>query len=293
MSPVIDTAKSLLEIAKALYSVIADPYAGIMGAVVASLEDLVNDYFGAGGHLLVVDNFAPILQPKNKKDKKDKKDKYGIPLLAPGTAINIALSSLDDLGDPSRPVYSNSAQISAFGFMLTAIDFVGFYELMKALQNVWSIDELKFNIKKFEQFEKGFSQSVPPNWKATKYNDIEQVAKLQKNILKMLNQTRGYLVTADQAVIQLIDSFVRKADQLKASADGIASILRALSAIAAMNDVWAFDVPLTTGGTEKLKEQLFSDQLAGMKLNKYTFLVLYVGGGPNAPVIDNIRQLIM
>jgi len=294
ISPLLNTTASLLDAASAFFVSSVDPYKSLMSALLVALENLVNDYFGSGAHELVVDPFGIVGPAKRLGVTSTRKiDKYGIPYLTPAMAINYAIQSLDDTGDEKRPQYSSSAQISAFGFMLTAVDAGGLIDLIKALLSVWSIDDMSVTLRKYERLVDGIEQSTPPDWNSLQFNQIEQIGQLQKEIVKIIQQAQGYLVTADEVLRELIAMLQRKVEQLQASLEGLQSVLEALSAIADMNDVWAFDLPLTTGGTEKLKRDLLSEDLSALKLNKYSYMVLYVGGGPVAPVVDNIRKLVV
>jgi len=286
--PVLSTAKSLLEVAKVLYLAGTDLYSALLIALITECENIVNDTFGTGMYELIVDPFS-VFPKKLKKDKKT-----GIPYVTPGDAINIAIASIDDLGDADRPQFSDSAEVAGFGIMLTAPDPAALLKLLEMLLKVWTTLDLKWTIERLKKAKAvaPIPDSISPDWSSARLNQIEIFAKLQKQLLDTLEMAKGYTITADQAVIDLIDALTQKVDDLKGSIEALQALMDLIKGISGMTDVFVVQIPLGVGGVNRIKAELVDADLATLKINKFTVMALYVAGGPSAAGLDNIRKVL-
>jgi hypothetical protein len=282
--PILNAASTLLNAASIFFQS-ADLYKALMTALVTQTEDLVNDLFGSGAFELVVNPFTSFR-------RRQKVDKNGIPLLTPEEAINLAIRSLDDQGDLDRPQFSDAANISAFGILVTAPDISVFLAILEALLSLWNIDDIQFIIREINRRRGILVQSRPPDWDSLRFNQIKALGDVQKELLRVLAIAKGYLAVPDDAILDLIAQLQRKVNILTLSIAAFQAVIDALTNTPALSGVYMLDVPLGVGGNNRLKAELRDPQFAQLGLNKYTFMALYVGGGPSAAGVDSIRQLL-
>lgn len=285
--PILDAASTALDIVKVIYNAGTDLYSAIMAALITECENLVNDYFNTGAYELIVSPFHAIAQ-------RLPKDKYGIHLMNPGQAINLAIKSFDDLGDDKRPQFSANANVSAFGILITVPDVGLFLQLLDSLYGVWTTWDIEY-IKRETDLLVNVPQykSRPPDWNNINFEKIAPLGEMKKQVLDVLNIAKGYQVTPDDGVNDLIDALGRKIDNLTETITAFQTLLDGLAASTELSGAYIFDLPLGTGGTERIKEALPNDTLSALKLNRYTIFMMYVGGGPSAAGVDAIRQLIV
>lgn len=289
---VLSTVSALLDAAKIFFTAGTDLLQFLMNAVITEAENLNNDFFGSGAFQLIVSPFD-MAGPRYLEDGNGK-DQYGIPYITPRDAISAAVRSLDDLGDANRPVFSDSAQIAAFGLLVTAPDVKALIALMEALLSVWTLDDLVFIINRTKaKSSPKPKKSVPVDWSSLRFNQIKALGDIQAENNKALAIARGYLNVGDNVITQMIETIQRKVDVLNESVTTFQQVIDLLTAAAGIPNVFVLDVPLGPGGTRRLKEELRDPALESLLLNKYTLMLLYVGGGPSATGVDNIRKLIV
>ena len=288
VTPLLDTATALLDVAKIFYIAGVDVYQTLTSTLISETEDLIDDLFGAGVFELVIDPFS-VFGPKFPKDVN------GIPLLNPEQAIKLAIRSFDDVGDPNRPQFSDGANVAAFGLMATAPDVSSFLALLQSLLAVWTIDGLDFTLKRVKRFRNPpDTQSLLPDWDSISFNKVNALGDIQNELLKILSLAKGYTVVPDRGITDLIDIMQRKIDVLNASIAAFQGLLDILGALPAATGIYFFDLPLGVGGNSRIQTALRDQDLEALKINKYTFTVLYVGGtGPSAQSVDSIRKLLV
>lgn len=292
VSSSLGTISSLLDAAKPFFSGGTDPFAALVTAILTELQNFNNDFFGSGAFQLVIDPFAAFGPRFNEEGRG--KDKYGIPLLTPKDALNKAIRSFDDQGDEDRPQFSDSANVSAFGLLVTAPDLSIFLDILQALASVWTIDDITFTFNRLQKTSQPKpKKSIAPDWSSLRFNQVGALGDIQKEINKALSITKGYTTVGDNVISEIIDTLQRKVDVLQASVDGLQLVVDALVATAGVPNVWVLDVPIGVGGNRRIKEEIVDPNLSALLLNKYTFMVLYVGGGPSAAGVDKIRQLVV
>lgn len=283
---------TLLDAAKVFFTAGTDVFQFIVNTIITEAENLNNDFFGSGAFQLIVSPFD-VAGPRFLEEGAGK-DQFGIPFLTPRDAISQAVRSLDDTGDANRPIFSDSANIAAFGLLITAPDVKAFITLMQALLSVWTLDDLVFIINRTQaKATPPPKKSVPVDWTSLRFNQIKALADIQRENNKALAIARGYLNVGDNVITQLIDTIQRKVDVLNDSVATFQFVIDALVAAAGIPNVFVLDVPLGPGGVRRLKEELRDPALESLLLNKYTLMLLYVGGGPSAVGVDNIRQLVV
>ena len=108
----------------------------------------------------------------------------------------------------------------------------------------------------------------------------------------MLQYLKGLLVTADDAVEDLIKTLERKLNTLKSLIEEINSVINSITNLAKLSGVYLFDVPLGTGGVTRITEELNSSTELRRLRTSYTVSFLIVGGGPSAASVENIRKLL-
>lgn len=283
---ILDVVADLLEVAKVFYMVIADPYKALVAALITELEDLINDLFSTGVYQLIIDPYQ-VFSPGMKKDR------FGIPLLTPGDAINAAIKSFDDEGDANRPIFSPSSKVAALGIMITTPSYGEILSLLQALWNVFQIDDIKWLINKLERDKKGRPKfSRPPDWDSVRLNQIDTMAKIQEALLDDLSIARGYIITTDEIITQMIDSLSRKVAVWQEAVEVINLLILNIGNIAALNQALILDIPEQVGGIELIKKELMHPAIMANKINKYTFMYLMVGGGPSLKSVELLRGMM-
>jgi len=283
---VLDVLGQLLDIAKVFYQLAADPLKALVGAVIVEIEDFINSLFATGVYQLIVDPFA-VVQAGQRKDR------WGIPLLTPGDAINIAIKSFYDEGDLNRPMFPDTANVCALGFMVTTPSYGKILTLLESLWNVFKLDDMQFTLRKLQEAKDGpppFSR--PPDWDSIRLNQADDMAEIQKTCLDALSTVKGYIVTVDDIIIKLIDLIRKKVQDLEDAVDIFNLLISNIQAIADMNQALILDVPLGVGGIPRLEEELMHPALMANKTNQYTYMYLLVGGGPSADTVEILRGLM-
>lgn len=282
LNPLLETIKTLLQIAQAFYSGVLDPLAALAQDLLTEAENIVNDFFGTGVYMLNVDavNRSGIV----------KYDSIGLPLLTPGQAISLAIDSLDDTGDIARPQFSNSANICAFGLMATAPSVDQFLALIQQLRNLFTMPdwELIFTIaNRHRTVVSGVP--TPPDWKSLRFNSIPEMKALQDACLDLIQMLKGYAVVPDNNLQDLIDIIDQKISLLQDLLDSIDSLINDLRNT---TGIFVMNMPIGVGGNERLK-QFLRDCPLERSNNQYTIMAVFAGGGPSLQPVDNIRKLIV
>lgn len=291
VSPVISAAVTILDAAKTFMVLMADLYAALMTALITEVENFVNDTFGSGAYELII---HPVdIYPGIKRDK------YGFSKITPGDAINLAIKSFDDQGDPNRPQFSDGANVAAFGIMVSAPDIGVFIFLMEAIVALWKVNEFEEILNRAKKKKGKYKKktldyySSKPDWGSLRFNQIEYLGDLQKEMLNLLAIAKGYATVPDNVLVDLIDALARKLELLNDTIAAIMLIINTIANIGQLADMWVLDIPLGPGGNKRIQQALVDAQLSGMKINKYSMLMLYVGGGPSAAGVELIRSLLL
>jgi len=274
-----------LDIVKIYYQAGSDLFKAIMSALVTELENLMNDLFGAGV-------FELFVTPFNVNRRGLTIDKLGIPKVTPAQAINFAVNSFDDTGDEQRPIFSDGANVAAFGLLITAPDIILFYEILKKLGVFWKTKEFEILIQRVELAQNPKTRSFNPDWSSFKFNQIEYIGQLQKDMGETLALIKGYMLVADDVMTKLIDALQKKIDDLNARIVALQAIVDLIGSLDEMAGVWFLNVPLGPGGTALIKKELKDQVLSGLSFNNYTMMALYMGGGPNAQAAETWRALL-
>lgn len=281
---VLGAAAGLLQVAAAFITGTSDPFKAAYASVIDELEDLLNDLFGAGVFSLTINQFdVPGRRPK---------DDFGIPLLLPREALQLAIASFDDLADENRPQFSDSAEVAAFGFLANAPSVEGLLDLIKALVAVFSIPDFNLLQRRLQDaIEPPVTPSRYPDWQSLKLNSIDQIRETQEAANKMLENLRGNLTTADDNLVDLINVLTKKVKQAEKIIKDLEDVLDNLSNATAASGLFTLNIPPGVGGNKRLKEEIFDCDLTLIN-GGYTVVGIFVGGGPTLVPIDNIRKII-
>ena len=283
---ILELAKGLLDAAKLFYFIAADPYKALVAALITEIEELINDLFGAGVYSLIVDPFTMVMHGKTK-------DRWGIPLVTPGDAINATLASLEDEADDNRPIFSPSANIAAFGLMITTPSYGELYDLLLRLYDLLKYDPILFLTQKLDKFKNGRPErSRLPDWDSVKLSNIGWFSDIQKSLLETISMIKGYIVVTDEMIVKLLDAITKKLQDIQDVVDILNLLILNIEALAGFNQAVVFDMPKGPGGIERLKAELYDQDLMSNRLNQYTFMFLLVGGGPGADTAEIFRSLL-
>lgn len=286
--PILDLTSKLVETASVLFSPGIDPFGNIMTTIVQNIESLINDLFGTGA-------FELVIEPTNTFGRGIRRDQFGLAQANPRDVINLAIRSFDDQGDSNRPQFSRFAQVSSFGLLVSSPDILSFRNILQKLKLIWNIpkiDEIDFTIDRSVN-SASFIDSLGADWDSFRFNEVETFKNIQNELLKSLQIANGYAGITDNTIQNLILVIARKLDQIKNLAIDLKALVDDIQSAGGLNGAYVFDLPLGVGGNDRIKNELVSDELLRLSSNKYTFLSLYVGGGPTAVGVDKIRQLIV
>jgi len=282
LTPLLATASAAVAAAQSFFNPTTNPYAGIANSLLTQAQALSTDLFSTGVYYLSVngDNVAGVTRH----------DQFGIPLLTPRQAITAAISSFDDLGDTQRPQFSNNATVCALGLLGTVPSPGQFTSLLNGLNAVLSIPDLNnLSLTIGRRSQPAQPQAVPPNWISFRLNSIPQLASSQTAINNSITTAEGYLLTANNALTQLHNVITAKQNQinqLQTQINQLATDLKAFTGLYTLN------VPPSIGGNALIKAALVDCPLE-LSNNQYTFLILFVGGGPSLTAVDMLRQMVL
>lgn len=333
LETVLNTTLTALDAAKVAYIASADPFSFLFESLLIEVENLINDTFNSSASVLICNpltlgktvveevegefintqaeffTFENSHLKINNKNISYKFDKHGIPQMTPAECINAMIASFEDLGDQQRPQFTSSAQVASFGVIITAPDLVGFVPLLTNLLDVFNLRPLsdllnkyisKANLDPLGNPDTSKVVSRAPDWTSYKLSSIGALGEQRNELIKILNTLRGYVETADNAVVSLINVIETKISNLLDTVSSFNDLITRLRSVSAASGVWTFNLPASTGGVELIQEQLRisaedPDQRGVNLLNidsGYTVGVLFVGGGPSLSAVDTIRDLI-
>jgi hypothetical protein len=290
-------ALSLLDVAKALYVASSDPYAAAMLAVLDELQKLLDDIFNANVSYIVIHaDYAERVNELTSQEiltfgatQTKRYDLLGNKLLTPRDIIRTLTRSLDDQNDPKRPQISTSGQVACLGMMVTAADIEGFLPLLDSLNQVIGLKELEEWWDKLFQSQdevdpddKYKYRTQKPDWEGKKLPDLFPILKDQQaQLQKMINTLRGYLTSADDAIIDLINIMSKKISTLQNIVADFKAIVEEFNNAIAATGVHTLSFS-GTGGNELLKQEFRDPYLEGLTNNGYSLAVVFVAGGPGA-----------
>ena len=307
VSGILDTASEILDVVSALYVEEADPLASVMGIIVSQIQNFFNDLFGTGVHTLVINPFGKEKDSKDKPGVKKKivdevlgestlfdlkTDEFGIPLLTPSDAIDLAVDSFYDLNDPDRPIFSEGATIGAYGILLTAPGLEIFIESLEALNEIFSIPEFEYTLKKVKLLKNPPAASENPDWQKLALNSFEPLGEIQREMNDYLQIALGYLSPKNSALEDLIYLIIDKVTELNDKIRVLTNLLLRLRNAADATGLWVFKFGPTTGGTLSLEDALLDQDFYLLSDYKYTALALFVGGGPSLKPIQILSSLL-
>ena len=280
-----NVANATVNKVKKAYASKADPLASAFKSVVGSARNLLNDTFGSGVFMLTINQFDV---PGARRV-----DDFGIPLLYPREALQMAIESFDDNGDSARPQFSEDATVCAYGFLATAPTVAGVVALVEELIRVFDISEWQLIKTRYNNASQlPTLASNYPDWQSLKLNSISQIAGVQDQANKMLKSLEGNVLDTHDAVKDAIDTIQEKSQTANDIIDSLQQNLTNLSSLAKASGLYTLNVPPHVGGNEYLKEQIFDCDLT-LEQTGYTVVAITVGGGPTLNAVDRIRKLTL
>lgn len=287
LDAVVSAAASLVDVASAFYEGTADPAAGLVEQLITTVSTLVDDAFGTGVYILVVTPYNVGTLPKGAG---------GVPLLTPRRAIDNMRRSFDDAGDDARPQFSETAQTTGLGLLATAADVEGLISAVEALSALLDLPDLRRMLDRAKAASgkrpvSGVSR--PPDWRSISMRSIPPFSQLYPKLSRLLENLRGATVTADNMLDDLSDVLVKRVKRLSSLADDLSAAIDSLVAAAGASGVYTRDIPLDTGGNERLQSYLRDDDVESLLGSGYTAGVLMVAGGPSAAGLEAIKELLL
>jgi len=282
LTNVVSTISAAIDLVKNFVTGVVDRFKPIVGTIIDELENIENDLYATGCYALVI-------TPWNVSGEK-KYDTLGIPVLTVQSAINEAIKSFDDKGDENRPQFSDEANVAAFGILVTAPNLDNFIDLLKRVIQVFYVFDWEFTIKKLERYnEENPISSVPPDWFKLAISSIGFFKDVKKDIKELKETIKGYLVVADNNLVDLLNVAAFKVNSLQKI---LTEFEHLLNTITSVSGVYVLRVPITVGGNTKLKAEIHDTFLEGpCVVNQYSTMLLLVGGGPSAQIVDYIGSI--
>lgn len=271
--------------AKQAYASKADPLAAAFSTVVGAARNILNDAFGTGVFMLTINQFDV---PGTRQV-----DDFGIPILYPREALQMAIESFDDQADPLRPQFSDDATVCAYGYLATAPDVAGIVTLVDELLRVFNVAEWQLIKTRYRNASFPPSpSSVYPDWQSLRLNSISQIASTQAASNAMLKNLEGNVLDTHDAVKDAIDCIKDKTDTANQILQNVANNLQLLQAAAKASGLYTLNVPPHVGGNTYLKDQIFDCDLT-LGQTGYTVVAIAVGGGPSLNAVDRVRHLTL
>lgn len=359
LSTLFSAITTLLEIAQVFVQDTVEPFESLVDAIITQLEQLINDLFGSGLFMLVVNPFeltnssALIEIAESRRAIRDEEDianaqykleekqvqkalfnanpaesvalqeqlnsiearkiakkatldarrsilestrvnagfdSFGIPILTPRECILRAVDSFDDLGDDQRPQLSDAANVAAIGFMATAPGLDQFKALIEAFLAVFEIPEWRFVLARLNEVsDVSTVVSQKPDWQSVRLNSFSPMDKIQKTLLTVLATVKGFQITANESIQDLIDIMKSRSEQLDKISDDLEDLA---NAIGTASGLFVLNVPIGSGGVNRLKNEL-RDPFLECQKNNYTIMVMFVGGGVTAQPVESLRSLFL
>jgi hypothetical protein len=281
LQPILQTIKSLLQVAEAFYHGSLDPLSTVVQALLTEVENLVNDFFATGVYTLVVD---PINRPGIVKY-----DSLGIPLMTPGQAIFTALDSLDDKGDPARPQFSDDAQVSGIGLLASAPTVDQFLTLITQLSGIFTIPQWELVFKIAKRHTRTPAVPTPPDWQSLRLNSIAEMKELQDVLLALTQMLRGYAVVPNTNIQDLINIINTKISKLQ---DILNTMNSLISGLQNTTGIFVMNMPIDVGGNNRIKTYL-RDCPMERSTNQYSIMALFIGGGASLQPVDKMRRMMV
>lgn len=287
VATVLNTAVTLV---KAFQTTTSDPFFALVNALISDAEDLLNDTFGAGFFLLLVTPYT-IESPTYDITFK-------IPTLTPAQALTRAQQSFDDQGDLARPQFTDSATVTGFGIMATAVspDI-----LLEKVQGLLSLMNLKEFNDLYDKYNKAIQvhddptsviRSRQPDWTSIRLQDIPPFGDLYKQMKGYLNLFKGYATTANNATDDFLNTLTRKITAISQQATALSDAIDAVIGGLGASGVYWLDIAPTGGGNTYLKASLPDSTLQALTQNKYTVMALFVAGGPGVDSLETFKSIL-
>lgn len=236
-----------------------------------------------------------------------KYDGFGIPLMTPNQCLQSMISSLDDTNDPNRPVFSDTAQLAAIGFIVSAPDLNKFIALAQPLLDILDISPLfdllssfKIKAKKPTDIPKG---GQLPDWSSqAKLSDLGFMRQQRDALLSALAQVEALALTrADKSIDRLFRVIEQKLQTLDNVVKEFSDLITKLSTTLDAEGIYIFKADSNdnggSGGNNYLKAQLRTFESTALNLTKdtsgYTFGFLLLGAGPSLAAIRSLSDLLL
>ena len=284
ISDVLSASQVVLDTAKALYVSNTDPLKAVYSAFITELRDYINNALSSGVFILVVNPFE--LSPPLAIDN------FGMPRMSPAQAISAASTAFDDIGDPHRPTFGDSTDVTAFGYLVTAGTLTEAKDLLTKLNSVFNLDIIN---KIIADFQKGITSqtyqealaldpynttTIPtkPDFQSMKISDIPAMRGVATSIGGVLNYMEG-LSKLDDPITQIIDVIQAKIDTLESIVSDFEDLISAFTFNLSVQGVYQHVLSTTTGGVTKLKSALRTAGDLSQVKTDYTALFYVCGGG--------------
>lgn len=280
--PLLATAHTAVEAAQLFFTPTSNPYASLVTALLAEVQNFNNDLFGTGIYFLEVNGQTTAGIAKY--------DQAGIPLLTPGNAILTAINSFDDTCDTNRPQFSVQAEVCATGVLATAPSVGEFIGLIQALLAIFSLPAWQSLLTTLLRIHTQVTcPASPPLWHSYRLNSIPQLKSIQDTINNLIAALLGYATVADNILAQLAAVIAGKQAQLQQLENQLNQII---SGLTHTTGLYVFNLPPTIGGSKAIQTALLDCPLQN-STNQYTIMTLMVGGGPAFLPANLLRQMIL
>lgn len=283
ISGILDVVAEALEVIAVFANPSTDPYNLIIQGFYDELNAFINNFFATGVYSLTV---SPFNVSGNLRH-----DAFSIPILYPQDAIEAAVKSLDDPGDAARPQFSDSAEVAAVGFMVTATSAPGLEAIIRALTEIFRVPAWEFALREIQRRMQVAVKSTQPDWVSIRLNSVDQMAQLQGALISNLEVLRGYTTIPDNNLNDLVSAIQTKVSSLESVIQEVRDVVSLLTR--SVGGVYVLNLPAGVGGNARIKAALRDAYLENCKpTSGYTIMTLLVGGGPSLQTVETIRALM-
>jgi len=172
-------------------------------------------------------------------------------------------------------------------------DFLAKLQALIALLNIDGLTDFAADVAKATETP-GPVRSVLPDWDSLALKNIPPFNDLYKSLKGWLAQFRGYLETADSFLDDFITAVENKVTSIANAVTALNNAINAIISGAGVSGAYWLDIPQTQGGNSYLKDELVDSPFgdSAFSQNKYTAMVVFVAGGPNAAGLETFKGIL-
>jgi len=273
---------SILNTIKVLIVEKNDLTATITNTFITQTENIVNDVFNTGVSILLV---LP---------------KAGDFLLSPSKAISEAVVSLNDLGDPNRPILSSTSFAAGLGVLISAPTLTSFNNILSTFRQLISTKEIESLVMKvakqvdilnLPKSPVRLPIPTPPLWFGIKIKDLLPAFQTAYTAVNnFLLELQGSSTLVSTSFDNLVTILTAKYTELFSIMNQAITEIDAIINLPTLAGIYVLSFS-GIGGNSLIQNQLQSLKLASLSGNPYSAFVLMAGGSTSATAFETLAEI--